>query len=161
MDPGPDITKIYFAGGRVSSQAWDVWPRIPMFGNKSNDPPFFFLNVTNQHSKTNWNHQQETKTYYIILHQNKSKRWYIKCNIRIIVYCHMMLYMSTVLRLHLKAAAWAQFLEQRLGRHLRQLRRSGFSGTWWRTGWHKLRSTRLTRNIRSVNIKCHYKVSKE
>ena len=27
----------------------------------------------------------------------------------------MMLYMSTVLRLHLKAAAWAQFLEQRLG----------------------------------------------
>ena len=115
MDPGPDITKIYFAGGRVSSQAWDVRPRIPMFGNKSNDPPFFFLNVTNQHSKTNWNHQQETKTYYIILHQNKSKRWYIKCNIRIIVYCHMMLYMSTVLRLHLKAAAWAQFLEQRLG----------------------------------------------
>ena len=111
MDPGPDITQIYFAGGRVSSQAWDVRPRIPMFGNKSNDPPFLFLNVT----KTSENHLKPSTWNYIILHQNKSKRCYIKCKITIIVYCHMMLYMSTVLRLHLKAAAWAQFLEQRLG----------------------------------------------
>ena len=97
----------------------DVSHRRPgMFGqgsqcletNPMTRPSFFSM-----WQKT-FEHQLKPSTRnYIILHKNKSKRWYIKCNIRIIVYCQMMLYMSTVLRLHLKAAAWAQFLEQRLG----------------------------------------------